>query len=748
MKQKLIDSIRRRLRIEITDRSTMRALRGVEVTKYVDSLIAAVYLYAVDAKDGRGRPAYMVEVAVAAGRAVAQYMPGERIASALLARIGGFMLYSFEETGLIRVRLGRGSHGHATYTVDITDYFAFRQLWSKVDLVSTEKLPSTHPHPDWESGRMPKTNVKLVKTNYKPVLDNLNPEMQPMVFECVNRAQKVGWRVDRFVYDTQKWALRTKSPVFDDVWNARSPQAKATKLRETHEVSDIARRMLGKTFYHLYYLDFRARKYPATAYLHEQGGDLARGLLRRSDAKPIGEQGFFWLMVHLANKWAGNCGRPDELKTDKLPLKERYQWALANEETMIEYGADPRQFRGWMEADKPWQFLAACRELHNLRIWQYESGAGFDNYDYPSSQEAYIDGTINGLQHLAALTKDEEVAIHVNLLPSDLPGDLYGYVAKRVWEHIDRTLEVLTQEEIAECNLFIEKMRRLRGRAISLPERDENRRAIFKEMQKERDNNRDLLEICAPVFWSKIKDLRERRKIVKRNVLSLPYGGTPYGLGTQQIKDATKHGIPLLSSMEHLWGAFMGRLVYDTARRFLRKAMLLLDTLEAAGKEADAKGRFLGWLVPVTHFPVVQYYVQGKVKKVWVQYGPPRGPKISTGYYSNTLQLAVSDENDPVPSSGKQAAGASPNIIHSLDAAHLMITVYRCPFPVTTVHDSFGCLLADMPLLYRTVRGAFADFYHFDPLSAVLEDIGADKSLLEFGNLDIDRILESEYCFS
>jgi len=47
------------------------------------------------------------------------------------------------------------------------------------------------------------------------------------------------------------------------------------------------------------------------------GADLNRGLLTFSDAKPIGEDGLYWLKVHFANKW----GR------DKLPLIERAAFA-------------------------------------------------------------------------------------------------------------------------------------------------------------------------------------------------------------------------------------------------------------------------------------------------------------------------------------------------------------------------------------------------------------------------------------
>jgi DNA-directed RNA polymerase len=225
-------------------------------------------------------------------------------------------------------------------------------------------------------------------------------------------------------------------------------------------------------------------------------------------------------------------------------------------------------------------------------------------------------------------------------------------------------------------------------------------------------------------------------------------GGTPYGLGQQQIDDAKKHGIELLYYMEHKWGAYLGRLIFETCKSALQRPMQLLSIFEQAGKKAEEENRCLSWTVPITNFPVVQYYTEGIVQKTWIQYGPPYGPKLSTGYYRNTLQLRLCFIEKTILSKRKQSQGASPNAIHSLDAAHLALTIDRCPFPVTTIHDSFGSLLADMPDLYRIVRETFVELYLENPLTKLMEDIGGNIDEIEMGELDITEVLESEYCFS
>jgi DNA-directed RNA polymerase len=232
------------------------------------------------------------------------------------------------------------------------------------------------------------------------------------------------------------------------------------------------------------------------------------------------------------------------------------------------------------------------------------------------------------------------------------------------------------------------------------------------------------------------------------NIMTLPYGGTPYGLGTQQLDDASKHGIELLLYLEPEWASYMGRMVFEDCKVSLERSMQLLGIFEKCGKKAEKDGKFLSWEVPITKFPVVQHYTEGIAKKLWVMYGPPKGNRKSTGYYSNALQLSVCFLEETKASKGKQSQGAAPNIIHSLDAAHMMLIVDRAEFPVSTIHDSFGALLADMPRLFQITRETFVELYQNNPLIPIMKDIGGNTREVTFGDLDVREILISEYAFA
>ncbi len=742
MKQKILESLKSRIKSEISSRNPLKYLKEFEIEDYIDNVISVVYLY-TRPKKGSKTSIYFTEVISAIGHNLRSRYKLKRD-SALAAKTGAFLLYTFEELGYLQVSLGHGAKGHATYILHILNDDGICNLWNLLDPSQIEKLPSTTPYAPWTTAKHA-TGVWLVKTGNKDVLESITPKTHPVIFNCVNKAQSIGWCINESIYNLHLWALRNKTDAFSEIWEAQNPEAKATKLREARAIGDISRRFIGKTFYHLYYYDFRGRKYTATAYLHEQGSDLARGLLLRADSKEIGEAGFFWLMVSIASNWAGTSGRDDGAKTDKIPLKERYLWSLDNEEILLSYAENPKVNQGWMKADKPWQFLAACFELMNFRNWQKDNND--DSYRYKSHLEAYVDGSNNGSQHLSALTKDEIIAPHVNLVPLELPGDLYKYVGDHVWQYLAQELSLMDAEEIADCEQFIDNLIELKKQINAAEPKSDLRKQLIEDIKQLKLDNQYLMSISAPVFWFRIKDTKHKRKIVKRNVMTIPYGGTAYGLGQQIIDDARKHNIDMLLYMEHSWGAYLGREVFNDCRVSLERPMQLLKVFEDAGKKAEKEDRFLSWKVPVTNFPVVQNYTEGNVRKIWVQYGPPQEERTNTGYYENTLQLHICFIEDVKPSKGKQSQGASPNIIHSLDAAHLAMTVSQAPFPITTIHDSFGCLLGDMPELFTLLRKTFLELYQTDPLTLIMKDIGGNPKEVKLGTLDLTLILDSEYCF-
>jgi DNA-directed RNA polymerase len=339
-------------------------------------------------------------------------------------------------------------------------------------------------------------------------------------------------------------------------------------------------------------------------------------------------------------------------------------------------------------------------------------------------------------------------APHVNLIPSEFPGDIYLHVAKHVWEHLQETYDEIPHAEAEIYEEFIDNIIELKKQIMAAEQRSDHRKNLVAELQQLKADNTETLKNSSVVFWMRVNDNKYRRKIVKRSTMTISYGSTPYGMGTQVYDDARKHGLDLLIYLELSWAVFLGRLIYEDCKTSIAKPMRLLSVFTEAGIAAEAKGEFLSWHTPIVNFPVVQHYIEGEVKQIWVQYGPHEGmTRTSSGYYPNTLQLRICHTEITKPSRGKQSNGASPNAIHSLDATHLIMTVCKANFPVTTIHDSYGCLLGDMSDLFLIVRETFVELYSNDPLKKLMEDIGGSLEKVEIGDLNVAVILESEYAF-
>lgn len=226
-------------------------------------------------------------------------------------------------------------------------------------------------------------------------------------------------------------------------------------------------------------------------------------------------------MVQIANNWAGSAGRPDGLKTDKIPMIDRFKWALDNEAMLIDFAIKSKTSTGWMNADNPWQFLAYCIELRKFRMWQLLNGTAIKNgtispFAYECSMEGYLDGSNNGSQHLAALTRDEETAPHVNLVYSEFPGDLYKYVAGFVWKEINNLCGQLPSDVYKDLVKVIEIVQREKKLISSAPDIGTLKKELSAKFKEFRSEFKEEIKKAAPVFWSMVDQDKDRRKIVKR----------------------------------------------------------------------------------------------------------------------------------------------------------------------------------------------------------------------------------------
>lgn len=293
-------------------------------------------------------------------------------------------------------------------------------------------VPMIVPPLDWrqgETGGYVRVRTPMVARATKTQREALAGGNLEEVHRCLNAVQASPLRVNSQVLDVMVELVRRGEPVADlpepddvplperpskedvDAYAAWKPvfrqareenDRRAAKRLETSMRIALGRRFEAyDQFWIPHQLDSRGRYYPVPAYLHYQQSDHSRGIIQFADAKPPNMRE---VAIHLANM-AGQ---------DKLTYDDRVQWVMDHLREVQASAVDPIENRWWLEADKPFQTLAAC-------IAMFDAEAA-------SRLPCQIDGSNNGIQHGAAMTRDADVAGLVNMRPSHTPQDLYAAV--------------------------------------------------------------------------------------------------------------------------------------------------------------------------------------------------------------------------------------------------------------------------------------------------------------------------------
>ncbi len=559
----------------------------------------------------------------------------------------------------------------------------------------------------------------------------------PTVYKAVNAIQNTAWTVNRPVFQLVEEIVLGGRPVgnlslsdlaheplpakpVDIATNDEARKKYRQVARAVHERNHertIRARGTTKTLIavsqvvdmeRIYFpcsLDFRGRIYPLTHYLNPQGDDLSKALLTFAEKKPLGNDGARWLAIHGAN-----CldETPDGKKVKTMTLDERVAWIEQHSNRICAVANDPLQDLWWTDADEPLQFYAFCIEWRNY-IEQHAVGRGTQ---YMCGLPVSQDGSCNGLQHFSAMLRDPIGGKAVNLTPEVRPQDIYEVVTERVREAV---------EEAAEHG--------------------------------------DPDEAWLAKRW--ISTGLVKRKLCKRPTMTFCYGSRQFGMAQQtlsllqEVKGDWQRIRAMFTTPEgenrtndaaqwmalQIWNALQGTVV---------AASEAMDWMQACARLlCGAAGRPVEWTVPGTGFPVRQeYYVLAFTQVKTVIAGQIFQPTAM----SQTEDLQVR----------RQVNAVAPNIVHSLDAAVLMLTVCRAVEGGITsfgmIHDSYATVPADSSKLATVLREAFVSFYQdHDVIGHLFETFTTQASATSEkplpappmpGRLDLSGVIQSQYFFN
>ncbi|XP_027808201.2 DNA-directed RNA polymerase, mitochondrial isoform X2 [Marmota flaviventris] len=430
-------------------------------------------------------------------------------------------------------------------------------------------LPWTSPH----TGAFLLSPTKLMRavegtTQHQRLLERCPPTNLHGALDTLTQLGNCAWRVNGRVLDLVLELFRDKGcsrlgvppppseaprPREGHLPPGASPAHKAELRRELAGCLKVAREMHSlrvdalyrlslaqhlrhRIFWLPHNMDFRGRTYPCPPHFNHLGSDLARALLEFAEGRPLGPHGLTWLKIHLVNLTG-------------LRKRDSLQARLAFADKMMDHILDSADQpmtgrKWWMESEEPWQTLACCMEVA-------QAVRAPDPAAYISHLPVHQDGSCNGLQHYAALGRDSVGAASVNLLPSDLPQDVYSGVAAQV--------EVFRRQDAA------------RGVRVA-----------------------QVLE----GFIS--------RKVVKQTVMTVVYGVTRYG-GRLQIEKRLREldNFP----QEFVWDAshYLVRQVFSSLQEMFSSTRAIQRWLTESARLISQAGWAVEWVTPLG-IPVIQPY--------------------------------------------------------------------------------------------------------------------------------------------
>jgi len=230
-----------------------------------------------------------------------------------------------------------------------------------------------------------------------------------------------------------------------------------------------------------------------------------------------------------------------------------------------------------------------------------------------------------------------------------------------------------------------------------------------------------------PVHIQKVMD----RKTVKRTVMTIPYNAKPYS-NRSYIRDALlEKGIEI--DKEDLTVTVQA--VRDAMQQVVPGPMSVMKWIETEVAGAIKRGATeLQWITP-SGFVVNQRIMKKQVEVYNLQ-------------LLGRCQISVAtDDTDEVDIKRHRAATA-PNLIHSLDASLLHLSIDKFNKPIALIHDSVLTRAVDMDELSAIIRETYMHlFAEHDYLNDFAQQIGAETAPPIIGDLKPESVINSTYFF-
>ena len=222
------------------------------------------------------------------------------------------------------------------------------------------------------------------------------------------------------------------------------------------------------------------------------------------------------------------------------------------------------------------------------------------------------------------------------------------------------------------------------------------------------------------------------RKVTKRTVMT-----TPYGVTENSARDYIRQELKGVELQPGELQAIVKAIYRYAVKEVFAGPCRSMEFIQRVAGEVIKTGRtHLEWVTP-SGFTVVQEYRRNDCERV--------NTKL-LGQRVQTHLLKPFEERQVDLSKAKTAA--SPNLVHSLDAALLHLVFAEWDKPFTVIHDCILGRSCDMDEMGGAIRDKFVEIYSQPVLKNWAEQLGVDfDESVMINTLDINDVQNSSYFF-
>jgi DNA-directed RNA polymerase len=244
----------------------------------------------------------------------------------------------------------------------------------------------------------------------------------------------------------------------------------------------------------------------------------------------------------------------------------------------------------------------------------------------------------------------------------------------------------------------------------------------------------DAYKVVAEVSKWNIPDrLRETwdRKCVKRTVMTIPYNAKPFS-NRSYIKNALLEKNIEIDKDELTQTV---KAVREAMHNVVPGPMSVMKWIEDEVAKCINRGmETISWITP-SGFVVHQHIMKKKVERLQLQ-------------LLGACEIRVATDDTNKVDRARHKAATAPNLIHSLDASLLHLSVQRFDAPIALIHDSVLCRATDMSILSTIVRETYMElFAKQDYLTDFAKQIMAETEPPIIGDLEPSTVIDSTYFF-